>query len=158
MNYLHLNFIAVCMKALTGIQLKKRTRESWVTCFEQGVVGSCDRNWWCVKVYWCLIFLRHLLLKVHIENLIGKKIWKIFINIVEKTCELHVLDFFGIFYKYSKIHFCAQLLHFSKDFDQTFTTALSSSYLVHIISVLQFKHFWWNYGPLFLFIKITECP
>jgi hypothetical protein len=32
--------------------------------------------------------------------------------------------------------FCAQLLHFSTDFDQTFTEALSSSALAHIVGVL----------------------
>jgi hypothetical protein len=34
--------------------------------------------------------------------------------------------------------FCAQLLlHFSTDFDQTFTEALSSSALAHIVGVLR---------------------
>jgi hypothetical protein len=33
--------------------------------------------------------------------------------------------------------FCAQLLLFSTDFDQTFTEALSSSALVHIVGVLR---------------------
>ena len=36
------------------------------------------------------------------------------------------------FFKYSKIHFCVQLLHFLRDFGQTFTEALSSIALVHI--------------------------
>ena len=46
------------------------------------------------------------------------------------------------------LHFCAQLfLHFSRAFEQAFTAALSSCTLVHIVGVLQLKHFWWNYGP-----------
>jgi hypothetical protein len=47
--------------------------------------------------------------------------------------------------------FCEQLLlHFSTDFDQTFTEALSSSALAHIVQVLRLDNIWPNYGPLFI--------
>ena len=42
-------------------------------------------------------------------------------------------------------YFCMQLLHFSRGFDQTFTNALSSSFVIRCFVI---KHFWWNYGPL----------
>ena len=48
----------------------------------------------------------------------------------------------------------AQLLHSSRDFDQTFTEALSSSAQAYIVSGLRFKHFWWN-GPLFYELKTS---
>ena len=63
------------------------------------------------------------------------------------------------FSKYSEIHFCAQLLlHLWMDFDQTFTKALSSSALAHIVGVFRFKYFWQNYGPLFFtnIVKYTS--
>jgi hypothetical protein len=40
--------------------------------------------------------------------------------------------------------FCTQLLHFSRDFDQTLTEALA-----HIVGVLWLHNFWPNYGPLY---------
>jgi hypothetical protein len=46
--------------------------------------------------------------------------------------------------------FCAELvLHFSTNFVQTFTEALSSSALAHIVGVLWLDNFWPNYGPSF---------
>ena len=46
--------------------------------------------------------------------------------------------------------FCAQLLlHFSTDFNQTFTEVWSWSAPAHIVGVLWFGHFWQNYGPFF---------
>jgi hypothetical protein len=48
--------------------------------------------------------------------------------------------------------FCAKLLlHFSTDFDQTFTEAFSSSALGHIVGVLRLDNILPNYGPLFFF-------
>jgi hypothetical protein len=45
-----------------------------------------------------------------------------------------------------------QLLHFSTDFDQTFTEALLSSALAHIVGVSWLEDIWPNYGPLFFFL------
>ena len=51
--------------------------------------------------------------------------------------------------------FCAQLLHFSRDFNQTFTEALSSSALAHIVSVLRFKYF---FGRIMALCNISWKP
>ena len=53
--------------------------------------------------------------------------------------------------------FCAQLLHFSSYFDQTYTEGLSTSVMAHMVGVLRFEQFWRNYDPLWFFkySKIT---
>jgi hypothetical protein len=53
--------------------------------------------------------------------------------------------------KVNKFLFAQLLPHFSNYFDKTFTEALSSNALRHIVGVLWFDNFWLYNGPLLFF-------